>query len=168
TAEHHEDALRALTFLNADLSRLRDRLLDALPDCLDVGDPCGALRAALTEALGADPEPFLRTERLSLTAALGPGAPRGRVEVEFADLIDRCSVALAAREEGAAAVEEISLETADEIAARLDYISRRRDGAGSRGRDDGTDVDEGDDALSRTLRAFIEDQPWVRKARRKN
>ena len=162
TAERHEDALRNLPFMHRDLADMLDTLLDALPDALAAEDAAEALRGALAAGLGADPRPFLTTERLSLTRALGPGSARGEVEVAFAELVDRHAVFLSAAEESRAAEDDISLETADEIAHRLAYISVQREAATRRR--SGPEGDADDDArLSARLEALRAEEPWRRR-----
>jgi DNA primase len=171
-AERHEDRLRAARFINRDLGTLLDALLDALPDCLDAPDPRAALRARLEDALGFDAEPFLRSDRLALTRGLGPEAPRAQVEVAFDEVLERHLLFLSAAEEQQAARDEISIETADEIAARLAYISRRRDEAAPRDsagrRDAEAGAEDGEGGLEEKLRAFVAGEPWVKRPRRKN
>jgi DNA primase len=116
-------------------------------------------------AAGADPRPFLMTERVTLTRALGAEAERGEAEVVFAEVLDGHAMFLAAVEERKAAVTEISLDTADEIGHRLAYIThereeavRRRDGASASASDD-------DKRRSAWLRDFIAGEPWVKTPR---
>ncbi|MEM1313335.1 MAG: DNA primase [Pseudomonadota bacterium] len=171
-AERHEETLRGALFLNRDLSDLRDRLLDALPDCLEAERPGEALRGALGEALGFDPEPFLRSDRLALTRGLGPEAPRAQVEIAFSEVLDRHVLFNSAMEEREAAAQDISVDTADEIAARLAYIGRRRDAAAPRDaagrRDADAGAEDGEEAVRAKLRGFYATEPWVKRPRRKN
>jgi DNA primase len=165
-AERHEATLAELAFLNRDLGELRDLILSELPAALEAEAPAPALRAAVAGRAGADPEPFLVTERLQLTRALGPEAPGAQAELVFGEVLDRHVMFLAAVEEGKAAEAEISLETADEIAHRFAYISREREEAPRR-RDGAQDASaEGEDALSARLREFIAAKPWEKAGRR--
>lgn len=166
-AERHEEALRALPIRHADLAELRERLLDALPDALAEDDPPAALIAAVARMLGGDP--FARLAAPDLAPALGPGAPASRAEPAFAEALDRHAILASLEAERAAAAEDISVDTADEIAHRLAYISREREEAARRRTESGDGA--GDDDLDRAaarLRALIEAEPWVRRSRRGN
>ncbi|MGM0584288.1 MAG: DNA primase [Pseudomonadota bacterium] len=164
-AERRESELAELRFLNRDLAEMRDVILAALPQALEAEAPAEALRAAVESAAGADPRPFLMTERVALTRALGPEATAEQAAVVFSEVLERHVMFLSALEEGKAATEEISLETADEIAHRLAYISHQREEAARRGdAAEATARDEEED-LSARLRAFIAAEPWVKTPR---
>ena len=110
----------------------------------------------------------LSAEPLALTRALGPEAKPELAAAALTEAIHHHAGHLSAREEGKAAIEEISLDTVDEIAHRLAYISREREEALRRGLGGEGGSAEGDDQLSQRLRAFIEREPWRKGPRRRN
>ena len=164
-AARHEEALRDLPSVDAELTGLREALLDLAPAALEAPDPAAALRAALTGRLGGDP--FARLGA-GPDPALAPGAPAARAAAAFAEALARHALMASALAEAEAAAAEISAETADEISHRLAYINREREAA-ARSRPDsdpaGTDPDGPDDPAAR-LRAIEAAQPWVRRGRR--
>jgi len=167
-AERHEDALREMPFADPDLARLRDALLDALPEALEAEDPRAALSRAAEAKMNGDPRSALSAGPLALTRALGPEAKPELAAAALTEAIHHHAGHLSAREEGKAAIEEISLDTVDEIAHRLAYISREREEALRRGLGGEGGSAEGDDQLSQRLRAFIEREPWRKGPRRRN
>ena len=155
-------------FADPDLARLRDALLDALPEALEAEDPRAALSRAAEAKMNGDPRSALSAGPLALTRALGPEAKPELAAAALTEAIHHHAGHLSAREEGKAAIEEISLDTVDEIAHRLAYISREREEALRRGLGGEGGSAEGDDQLSQRLRAFIEREPWRKGPRRRN
>ncbi|SFI36868.1 DNA primase [Albimonas pacifica] len=167
-AERHEDALREMPFTDPVLARLRDALLDALPEALETETPRAALSRAAEAKMNGDPRAALSAGPLALTRALGPEAASELAAAALTEAIHHHAGHLSAREEGKAAIAEISLDTVDEIAHRLAYVSREREEALRRGLGGEGGSAEGDDQLSQRLRAFIEREPWRKGPRRRN
>ncbi|MEC9434917.1 MAG: DNA primase [Pseudomonadota bacterium] len=165
-AERHEAALHEIALAHRDLAALRTALLNALPEALEAADPAEAMLAAVIAALGRDPRPGLICGGVGLTRALGPGAPAEAADAALAEALDRHAHFLALAGEGRAAVEEISAETAGEIAHRLAYMSRLREEAARQGRD--AAPDEGDAERSAWLSDFHASEPWKKAPRRRN
>ncbi len=166
-AERHEETLRDLPFDSPDLSDIRDAILRALPEALEAEDPSAALRAEVGRAAACNPAEILRSGPIRLIRALGPGSPPEDVAPAFAEALDRHAGFLATLDEGRAAVEDISLDTADEIAHRLAYISRERDESLRRGAGSELAASEEEAERSRWLRDFYDARPWEKKPRRR-
>lgn len=165
-AERHEAALQEIGLAHRDLDALRSAVLDALPEALEAEDPAETMLAAVIAALGHDPRPGLICGGVALTRALGPGAAPEAAEAALAETLDRHAGFLALAGEGRAALEDISADTAGEIAHRLAYISRQREEAARQGRD--AAPDEGDAERSAWLSDFHASEPWKKSPRRRN
>jgi DNA primase len=175
-AERHEDALHDARFLNADLGRIRDAVLSALPAALH-GDATGEasgddrrrlLKQAATERLGADPAPALEVAKAAAALkSLAPGADAEVAEQALTELLDRHRAIVAASDETRDAEREMAGDAGEDLTWRLAAAAEALENAGkSQGGRDRADLSEKDEELSSRLKGFIDDQIWIKRKRR--
>ncbi|MFT7027790.1 MAG: DNA primase, partial [Paracoccaceae bacterium] len=126
-----EDALARSPFVNADLARIRDALLDAL----GLGDPPAtseALRARVDAAVGRDSWAAAGAPAaVALTRALSPDSSPEVAAAALAEVLDRHSAILSALEETEDAARSLLEDGAGEdITYRLAAALLARDAAG--------------------------------------
>jgi hypothetical protein len=148
-----EDALAGAPFVNADLARVRDKMLDALADAPD-GRSSLDFRALVDARLGADAWIAAGAPAaVKLTQALRPDGDPAAALAMLREVLDRHSAILSALEETEDAARSLLEDGAGEdITHRLAAAATAIDVAGAPARP----VDSGDedaDAASR-LRAF--------------
>lgn len=148
-----EDALAGAPFVNADLARVRDKILDALAEAPE-GCASDEFRALAGARLGADAWIAAGAPAaVKLTQALRPGGDPAAASAMLREVLDRHSAILSALEETEDAARSLLEDGAGEdITHRLAAAATAIDVAGAPARP----VDSGDedaDAASR-LRAF--------------
>jgi DNA primase len=155
-----EDALAGAPFVNEDLARVRDAVLDALAQ--GQPDPSfAAFRVQVDASLGADAwQAAGAPAAVALTRALAPGAPGDVAAAALAEVLDRhCAILSALEETEDAARSLLEADAGEDITHRLAAALRARDFAAGAGGAGGATARGGDDAAedadaSRRLRGF--------------
>ncbi|MFT4792287.1 MAG: DNA primase [Paracoccaceae bacterium] len=148
-----EDTLAGAPFVNVDLARLRDHLLDALADAPE-GCGSAAFRKLIDARLGGDAwRAAGAPAAVALTRALRPDGDPEAAALALGEVLDRHSAIVSALDETEDAARSLLEDGAGEdITHRLAAAMRARDGAATVGRKSESSDDDAE--ASRRLWAF--------------